>query len=564
MKSRSYCFWERLATCPPTPLRSGDATQWYPHSGAQCQGRHRVHREPKKLRDSVTPWLAWREYIKGIFKNLPFVTFVSFTAPASVRCVFGKVFYSEGHIYNRPVPRNIARVSLILSSILLAIFVPFMLSGYSELKKATTSGSYAEIAEHYRAAAQRIPWRADLYELSGNAYYHAREYAQADAVYQKAFDHHAFSPQGWVAWGDVNYLNHDPGRAAEIWERALGEKDPSEQLYSRLADIYQSNGRFSKAAEYLQKYVTVHSEDASARYRLGLLLTLSEPEQALTQLLSASQLDPALDPAVQTLRTALNLASLDDSASARLVIVGRGLGLVQEWGLAQAAFEEAVKSDGKNAEAWAWLGEAHQHMGSSKDQTPELEKALNLNPNSSTVRGLRGLYFERAGNFRQALTEFQAASTLEPENPTWFVSLGEAYSKLGDLIQAMSAYQTATTLAPEDANTWRLLAIFCGQNNVNVKDVGVPAAQKAVVLSKEDATSLDVLGWLLLMDARYEEAERILTHALDLDSQNASAHLHLGLLYLQTDQRASAYDHLVQSRDLGNSEADMVLKQYFP
>jgi Flp pilus assembly protein TadD len=281
-------------------------------------------------------------------------------------------------------------------------------------------------------------------------------------------------------------------------------------------------------------------------------------------LLSASQQDPELDPAVQTLRTALNLASLDDSPSARLVIVGRGLGLVQEWRLAQAAFEEAVKKDEKNAEAWAWLGEAHQHMGSTGAENPELEQALNLNPNSSTVRGLRGLYFERAGNFRQALTEFQAASTLEPKNPTWFVSLGEAYSKLGDLIQAMGAYQTATTLAPEDASYWRLLAIFCGQNNVNVKDVGVPAAQKAVVLSKEDAISLDVLGWLLLMDARYEEAERILTHALELDSQNASAHLHLGLLYLQRDQRASAYDHLVKSRDLGNSDAEMVLKQYFP
>ena len=99
---------------------------------------------------------------------------------------------------------------------------------------------------------------------------------------------------------------------------------------------------------------------------------------------------------------------------------------------------------------------------------------------------------------------------------------------------------------------------------MNVKDVGVPAAQKAVVLAKEDATSLDVLGWLLLMDSRYEEAERLLNHALELDSQNSSAHLHLGILYLQTNDRGSAYDHLIKSRDLGNTDAEMVLKQYFP
>jgi tetratricopeptide (TPR) repeat protein len=367
-----------------------------------------------------------------------------------------------------------------------------------------------------------------------------------------------------VAWGDVNYLNKDPQRAAEIWEQALGQKNPSDQLYSRLADIYQSNGEFSKAAEYLQKYVAIHVEDASAHYRLGLLLTLSDPNQALSELVSAAQLNPELDPAVQTLRTALNQASLNDSGSARLVIIGRGLGLVNEWQLAGAAFEEAVKADDKDAEAWAWLAEAHQQLDVPEGEAAELDRALNLNPNAPTVRGLRGLYFQRVGNFHQALSEFQAASALEPKNPAWFVSLGESYAKLGDLIRALEAYQTATTLAPEDAGYWRLLAIFCGQNNVNIKDVGVPAAQKSVVLSKEDATSLDVLGWLLLVDARYEEAEQILKHALEVDSENASAHFHLGMLYLQLNERASAYADLIKARELGNPDAAMILKQYFP
>ena len=469
---------------------------------------------------------------------------------------------NSGHIYNRPVPRNIVRVLLILVPLLLAIFVPFILSGYSELEKARSAGTYVEAAEHYRNAAQRIPWRADLYELSGHAYYHAKDYASADVVYQKAFEHHAFSPEGWVAWGDVNYLQDDPQRAAEIWEQALAQKEASEHLYSRLAEIYRSNGDPIKAADYLQKYVSAHQDDAGAHYRLGLLLTLSDPDRALTELLSAAQLDPALDPAVQSLRTALNLAALDNSASARSVIIGRGLGLVSEWQLARAAFEEAVRLDAKNAEAWAWLGEANQQM--DLEGTSELDQALNLNPNSPTVRGLRGLYFQRTSNFREALDEFRAAAALEPENPAWLVSLGETHAKLGDLIRGLEAYQAATTLEPEDPGYWRLLAIFCGQNNVNVKDVGVPAAQKAVVLAGEDAASLDVLGWLLTLDARYEEAGRMLSRALELDPKNASAHLHLGMLYMQTGDRASAYDHLVQARDLGNSDAGMILNQYFP
>jgi tetratricopeptide (TPR) repeat protein len=460
------------------------------------------------------------------------------------------------------VPRDVVRIFLLLLIIILAVFAPFILSGYVELEKASAATSYVEAAGHYHKAAQRIPWRPDLYELSGHAYYHAKNYVQADAAYQKAFDRQAFSPAGWVAWGDVNYLRDDPQRATEIWEQALEQENPSEHLYSRLAEIYQSKGETSKAAETLQKYVSAHPEDASAHYRLGLFLILSDPDHASTELISASQLDPELDPAVQTLRTALNLASIEDSASARSVVIGRGLGLVTEWRLARLAFEEAVRSNENNAEAWAWLGEANQQVGLEGNE--QLGRAFELNPDSSTVRGLRGLYYQRTSNYREALTEFQTAAALEPENGMWYVSLGETHAKLGDLIRALEAYQKATTFAPEDPGYWRLLAIFCAQNNVNVRDVGVPAAQKAVILDGEAPASLDILGWLLTLDARYEEAERMLNRALELDPQNGSAHLHLGMLYLQTNDRALAHDHLIQARDLANKEAEIVLNQYFP
>jgi tetratricopeptide (TPR) repeat protein len=291
-------------------------------------------------------------------------------------------------------------------------------------------------------------------------------------------------------------------------------------------------------------------------------LTLSEPQAAIPELISASQLDPQFDPAAQTLRTALNLAVLSDSRSKGFVITGRGLGLVEEWPLARAAFQSAVEADGENAEAWAWLGEANQHIGSEGDA--ELERALQLDPNSSTVRALRGLYFQRAANHRQALIEFQAAALIEPENPARYVSLGDAYANVGDLIRALEAFQFATTLAPEDASYWRALALFCGQNNVNITDVGIPAAQRALTIDKDNPVSEDLLGWLWLINGRYPDAGRHLLRALELDPQHAAAHLHLGMLYLQTGERELAFEHLSAARDLGNADAGIWLAQYFP
>src|SRR5574341_1767021 len=116
--------------------------------------------------------------------------------------------------------RNALRAVFVLSILLLAMFVPVITSGYSELKQAATASSYIEMAEHYASAARRIPWRADLYELAGHAYYHAKEYSLADAAYRKAVQSNVLSSEGWVAWGDVNYLNADPQRASEIWAQA--------------------------------------------------------------------------------------------------------------------------------------------------------------------------------------------------------------------------------------------------------------------------------------------------------------------------------------------------------
>ncbi|MFT3892462.1 MAG: tetratricopeptide repeat protein [Anaerolineales bacterium] len=459
--------------------------------------------------------------------------------------------------------RNTLRTIAVLTLLLSAIFIPFLASGYSEIKQAETATSYPEVARHYLIAAKRLPWRPDLYELAGTAYYHARDYVQAEVGYQKAFERNALSPSGWVAWGDVLYLNQEPEHAFEIWKDGLKQSEPSTQLYSRLAKVYQEQNDYISAAENLQRFVAANPQDAPAHYRLGLLLTFTDSNVAASELLNASQLDPEFDPAVQTLRTALNLATINDSASERSVIIGRGLGLVNEWQLALAAFQSAVQVDEKNAEAWAWLGEAKQQTG-GKDALTYLDRALTINPNSPTVRSLRGLYFQRVGNYRDALTESQAAARLDIKNPAMFVSLGNAYAMTGDLILGLQSYQYAASLAPEDTTYWTLLAAFCAQNNVNVSDVGIPAAQKAIALSKNDPTALDVLGWNYLLMRRYIEAESALKQALENDLNYAPAHVHLATVYLQKNDRVAAYDHLIQARNLGSTEAEAALNQYFP
>jgi tetratricopeptide (TPR) repeat protein len=302
-------------------------------------------------------------------------------------------------------------------------------------------------------------------------------------------------------------------------------------------------------------------------YRLGVLLVVLEPDQAVSELMLASSLDPEFDPAAQTLIAALNLSAVQPDSSRQMVTNGRGLGLVQEWVLSAAAFAKAIELDAQNAEAWAWLGEAKQQLG--QDGRGELDRALSLDSRSATVRALRGLYWNRQSKYPQVLAEYLLAAEYEPGNPIWQASIGDAYARLGDLPAALAAYQKASGLAPDDPTYFRLLAVFCAQNGVHVELVGLPAAQKAAELAPADPITLDVLGWTYLASGRYFTAEQILQDVITRAPEYLPARLHLAMTFLAQGKHDAAYVELVHIRDADPQGADglfaaQLLTQYFP
>jgi tetratricopeptide (TPR) repeat protein len=216
--------------------------------------------------------------------------------------------------------------------------------------------------------------------------------------------------------------------------------------------------------------------------------------------------------------------------------------LAEEWLLAAQAFQQATEVEAGNAEAWAWLGEAKQHLG--QDAATDLERAVSLDGNSIIVRTLRGLYWKRQGNDRAALTEYQAAAAAAPGNPVWQVSLAETLANLGNLDGALESYQRAIQIAPEEPQYWRLLAAFCVEYGIRLREVGLPAAQKAVDLDPEDYMALDVLGSAQLISGEYTRAQETLLLAIDKESNYAPPHLHLAMVYLQTGDRNAAYREL--------------------
>ncbi len=455
---------------------------------------------------------------------------------------------------------------IIATLLFLAFITPIFISGFINLKNAENAnqvGEYKTASEFYAQAAKIFFWRNDLWEKAGIASAQAQDYSNAIFYFKKV---NQLSEQGWAWFGTSYFQTNDVEKAISTFENGLKENQ-SATLYRLLASAYRSQKRWEAEKNALENQIQLDSQDAYAQYRLGILLMIFSPAEAYDKLNRASTLNVETDSAVDTLITALNIADTQSNESDKYVTIGRALGLVQEWELAFVAFQKSIELNEENAEAWAWLGEAKQQQG--QDGSVELNQALRLNHTSATVRGLRALYWNRQEKYAQMLAEYSLANEFEPTNPAWLAGIGEAHAKLGDLISALQAYQQAVELAPDEATYWRVLAMFCAENNFYIEEIGLPAAEQAVSLSSNDPTNLDALGYTYFLSGRYSNAELTFLRAIELSPQYFPAHLHLAMNYLAQGNRAEAYNTLVFVRDADISGvyrelAQNLLNQYFP
>lgn len=455
---------------------------------------------------------------------------------------------------------------LLFSALLAAVLLPLVVTGVFSARRAESdlrARRYESASYYFQRAARLQPWRGGLWEKAGLAAFGGGDFTNAIALLQKT---PALSESGWLALGYSHVSLGDLPSAIQAYRRGLQSYD-SPALYAALAFVYREQNDWAAERSALESQIRLGGGDAFSHYRLGLLLCVFDPEGAYAELDLASSLNPEVDSAVQTLRYALNVSALLTDESQRMTAMGRALGLVQEWELALAAFEKAVAADPRNAEAWAWFGEAKQQTG--QDGGVELDRAASLDRASVVVRGLRALYWSRRERYPQMLAEYLLAAEYDPQNPAWRAAIGDAYVKLGDLVAALSAYQRAVELAPGDPAYWRRLAVFCAENGVHLEEIGLPAAQQAVLLAPEDALAWDVLGLAYFSTGRFANAEQALLKAIELAPRHFPAHLHLALNYLAQGDRAAAFHTLtfVRDADLSGEHREAAVKllaRYFP
>ena len=411
----------------------------------------------------------------------------------------------------------------------------------------------------------RLKPEENYWQQAGEVYYEAGNVDAAVRALQKAESAGKLTGKGLVLLGDGLSLGGETIRAVEKWKMAakVGELDG----YTKLANFYREKKDWSNLETVLLDWMKVDETNGEPFLLYSLLQVARGSGDLLSEMRIAREKNPDLDATILQIENAVLEGSLSSYSGYLPVVIGRALGNYGYWDFAEIAFNLALETTPDYAEAWAFLAEAKYQQGERGGK--EIQKALSLNPELVLVRALYAMQLRRESKPEEALPYLQAIATAEPEQAVWRMEIGATLAELGQVNEALAEFQLAVGMDPENVDTWKALASFCIQHNLELRTIGLEAAREALALEPEGAETLDLMGWTFFLLDDSTSAERFLHRALEENENYVNAYLHLGQLYLKAQQNSLAYQNLKRASQLAEEDsetkllAQRLLEQYF-
>jgi tetratricopeptide (TPR) repeat protein len=447
----------------------------------------------------------------------------------------------------------------------------------SGARTALEDGSSRAAAAHLVEVLRQQPWRDSLWELAGRSALAAGDPEAAVAFLDEARSRGAITGAGYLAIGDAQRLLGDWTAAEKNWRAAAERGEDEVAIRLRLLEAHRTLGDYEAAIDDLQVLAGLRPGDAALHYQLGLLLAAREPDAALAALLEAAGLDETLEDSVALLEQGLEpVEGIDEEGSFTLAVrffnAGRALAGLDEWTLAAEAFRQALLANPQYPDAWAFMGTAMERLGN--DGSEMFATALALDPESLSANLLYALYLRESGRPSAALAYLETAASIAPEEAGGFAAAvaaetAQAYAAMGDVNAAIDQFLLAVELAPEDPTYLHLLAMFSIYNEVQIEEIGLPAARSAVLADADDPVALDLLGYAYYLGGDTVSGLRFMFRSLDANPGYAPARLHLGLVYLAREEPENARRQLELAIDLAPgtetaAQAQEILNAFLP
>ena len=287
--------------------------------------------------------------------------------------------------------------------------------------------------------------------------------------------------------GDQGQMN----QAIDEFKKAL-ELDPENStIYSEMAEMYLKNNRIREAVDASERAIKANPDNIEAHRLLS---------SVYVQIIGRSNVQQP--PSVETINNAIR------------------------------EFEEVVRIDSSDRQAFLMLGRLYQVKG-DRDKATEIYKAfLGIEPGSEEgVTALAKLHLD-AGNAKEAAALLEEFVQQQNESAGAFQTLGQAYSDMREFDKAAIAYKRASELDPDDLELKKseAQALFFADQ---IDEAG-KLYKELLATEPDDGISLLRLGQISRRQMNYQAARENLRKAEQFFPD--SLEVQFNLLVLDRDQ----------------------------
>lgn len=414
----------------------------------------------------------------------------------------------------------------------------------------------------------------EVYDLLGDAYTQAKNYAKAEEAYRKAVDEDPDDAGHRHGLAQALLSQDKYAGALEQFQR-LAELEPgTSDNYLRMAQLYRRLGKFDQAESSLLRAKQLAPGSLEILYNEALLYE------------DQGRYDDAVKVLTDAVAGVKSQAGSEGNPNALSILyeqLGHAYREQQNYPAAIRTFEEMAKLGPESKRrAQMLLIDTYRESRDIDRAIVENKKALEETPKDQNLlvtlamlygekseteaatKLLRGLLHgnygdheiyldlaqvqERGRQFLDAEQSAQKAEQLSREpadkETVWFM-LGAIYERQKKFDQAEQQFRKVLDVNPSNASVLNYYGYMLADRGLRL-DEAITLIRRAVAQEPNNGAYLDSLGWVYYKQNKLAEAEEFLRKAADRQKHDPTILGHLGDVYMklgQTERAAELWEH---------------------
>lgn len=317
--------------------------------------------------------------------------------------------------------------------------------------------------------------------------------------------------------GDLNLLS-------DVAEKTIASAPGFADAYVWRASVELAHNSVGEAEGDLQTAIKLAPSNSAAYLELGVLRFSQRKFSDGVELLEQALLKNP--DSVQAMRVLLSYHLFRKHPEAAL-----------------SRLKQQITNRPANSGFFNLLAEYHIQAKDLDQALASAQKAFQINPRDGQAIMLIARIQIQKGNTHEAIAAWEEWLSAHPRDAAVLAILGTLEDSTGNRAKAADYYKKSLEIQPEQPVAANNLAYSMLANGENV-DLALTLAQTARRGMPNSPNTADTLAWAYYHKRAYAFARDLLEEAVKTDAANQTIQYHLGLVYRELRDKASAANHL--------------------